>query len=411
MWNRTPRVLVLQVGARLHYGVPAVYSRHGALSALYTDATSSKGVLKFARHLIPQRVRGPALRRLLGRELPPEIDRRRVEVATLATLFERLALKFRSRNEALVSTHSRLRRRITRRGFGDANCVYSVDNADLELLRAAKNAGLAVLYEQVITPLVGPILREERDRFPGLEPQDSSEIIEGGITRDTAVFKLADGVVCASEFVRHDICSLIGDDRKVHVVPYGIEESWLSTTPTPVAGRILFVGSVGLRKGNHYLAEASRLLKDRNVPCEIVVVGPGGESVGTHALFLGPNYLGQVPRSEVRRQFAMADIFAFPTLAEGFALAHLEALAMGVPVITTPNCGSLVRDGLDGFIVPTRNAAALADRLEQLVRDRALRARMSVTARERASQFTWARYGEQLMRATNAALEGAATSR
>ena len=43
-----------------------------------------------------------------------------------------------------------------------------------------------------------------------------------------------------------------------------------------------------------------------------------------------------------------------PTLADSFGLVHLEALACGVPVITTPHCGSVVRDGVEGFIVPIR---------------------------------------------------------
>ena len=63
-------------------------------------------------------------------------------------------------------------------------------------------------------------------------------------------------------------------------------------------------------------------------------------------------------------------------------------MACGVPVITTPNCGSVVRDGIDGFIVPIRDAEAIADRIELLLADRALRARMGRNARARAREFT-----------------------
>ena len=65
-------------------------------------------------------------------------------------------------------------------------------------------------------------------------------------------------------------------------------------------------------------------------------------------------------------------------------------------MITTTNCGSVVRDGVDGFIVPIRDASALADRIQQLVQDRQLRDQMGAAARQRAREFTWAAAVEQL---------------
>jgi glycosyltransferase involved in cell wall biosynthesis len=112
-----------------------------------------------------------------------------------------------------------------------------------------------------------------------------------------------------------------------------------------------------------------------------------------------------VPRELVRSEFAQADIFVLPTLAEGCAIVHLEALACGLPVVTTPNCGSQVRDGQDGFIVPVRDASALAERVEQLISDRTLRARMSSNATKRAAELSWSRFGERLMAATREALQ------
>jgi glycosyltransferase involved in cell wall biosynthesis len=96
-------------------------------------------------------------------------------------------------------------------------------------------------------------------------------------------------------------------------------------------------------------------------------------------------------------EFRRADVFVLPTLCEGMAMVHLEAMACGVPVITTPNCGSVVRDGVDGFIVPIRAPPAIADKVELLLTDRELRARMGRGARARAREFTWARYGERLI--------------
>jgi glycosyltransferase involved in cell wall biosynthesis len=131
------------------------------------------------------------------------------------------------------------------------------------------------------------------------------------------------------------------------------------------------------------------------------VIGPYCPEAISHPAFHGPTYVGQVPRSRVMDEFRRADLFVLPSLCDSFALVHLEAMACGVPVITTPNCGSVVRDGVDGFIVPIRDAAAIADKVELLLTDRGLRARMGRSARERAKEFTWARYGERLIGALN----------
>jgi glycosyltransferase involved in cell wall biosynthesis len=187
--------------------------------------------------------------------------------------------------------------------------------------------------------------------------------------------------------------------ERIKIVPYGIDSNWFDEVPHRKKGRALFVGSVGLRKGNHYLAQAVRLLQQRNIPCEARVVGPYKNKIIEHPEFQGPQYIGQVPRSDIKKEFLQADIFVLPTLSDSFALVHLEAMACGVPVITTPNCGSVVRDGVDGFIVPIRDAKTLANRMEQLLTDDNLRHQMSVNARERAKEFTWDKYCDRLLNA------------
>jgi glycosyltransferase involved in cell wall biosynthesis len=109
--------------------------------------------------------------------------------------------------------------------------------------------------------------------------------------------------------------------------------------------------------------------------------------------------LGEVPRAEIHRQFAWADVFLLPSICEGSATVCYEALSHGLPVITTENSGSVVRDQVDGFIVPIRDAESIADRVERLADDADLRARMSGNALARASEFTLEKYGERLLEA------------
>jgi glycosyltransferase involved in cell wall biosynthesis len=297
-----------------------------------------------------------------------------------------------------------LRRRMTLDNFKGANALYCLDPGDADVVQAAKDRGMLVVYEQIIVPQVGWILREERSRFPDLEVQDSEGLVEAGIRLEQKIWKMADLVLAPSEFVKDGLTELGAPADRIGLVPYGLPDEWFGPVEMkPIPGRVLFVGGVSLRKGNHYLAEACRILADRGVAAEFRVVGPYDARAIASPLFRGPEYVGQVPRGQVHREFLSADVFAFPTLAEGFALSHLEAMACGVPVVTTPNCGPAVRDGQDGFVVPPRDARALADRIATIIQDRALRKRMGESARERAATYSWGHYRQRLLDAVDAA--------
>ncbi len=398
------RFIVLQMGARMHYAVPVLLARANMLEHLYTDICGNIGLTKIIDRLLPVVLRPKAIKRLLGRQLPPEVAKSAVTSVPIATILASIVksilklLPQKSRNILpIINIENKLRQQIIKDRFRNANAIYSFINSDLELVRQAKDAGLSVVYEQIINPSVGRILREERNLFPGIEAQEKVENVENGIIRDSQQWEISDLILSASEFVTDEIVNLGGDRDRIALVPYGIDRSWFAHQPQTQSGRILFVGSVGLRKGNHYLAAATRILQQRKIEHQVRVVGPYNLDVISRPEFQGPDYIGQVPRSEVVREFISADIFVLPTLSEGCAVVHLEAMACGLPVITTPNCGSVVRDGIDGFIVPIRDPQALADRIEQLLRDRHLRDEMSRNARQRAQEFTWEKYGDRIL--------------
>ena len=387
----------------MHYALPALLAREGLLDRLYTDIYSPAWLGRFPRAWLP----GP-LARLAGRTLPAGVAERTTAVPSL-TLLAPLgsALRRLGFPPLWPSPDDRLIRCIIDQGPQTANALYLLSNAHLEAARAARAAGRFVVSEQMAHPHIGRAYAEERARFPGLEKEDPTWVIEDGILRDRELWSLADLVLAPSGWVRDAIVGHGIPASKVEVVPYGIGEEWLEGCPQPDPGRILYVGAVNLGKGVHYLAEAGRELRRRGVAHDIRVVGRIKPGLKERSEFRGPTYVGQVPRVRVRQEFLAADVFVLPTLTDSFALVHLEALASGVPVITTHACGSVVRDGVEGFIVPVRDARALAKRIEQLLTDRALRARMSEAARRRAAEFTWARYGERLLEVLGAHLGGA----
>ncbi|NJL52352.1 MAG: glycosyltransferase family 4 protein, partial [Hydrococcus sp. SU_1_0] len=107
--------------------------------------------------------------------------------------------------------------------------------------------------------------------------------------------------------------------------------------------------------------------------------------------------VGQIPRSQIKEHFAWADVFLLPSICEGSAIATYEALACGLPVIATPNTGSIVRDGLDGYIIPIRDVDAIVDKLELLITQSELLEKLRTQAMNRSLYGSFQNYSERFL--------------
>jgi LmbE family N-acetylglucosaminyl deacetylase len=189
---------------------------------------------------------------------------------------------------------------------------------------------------------------------------------------------------------------------KVQEIPFGVDADRFRPatskgdgarafeSPGPV--RFAYAGAVSGRKG---VPELLRVWRDLALPdAELHLYGTVKPEIepelnglsGVHAHGF-TDITVELPRN---------DIFVFPSHREGSAKAVYEALACGLPVITTPNAGSIVRHGREGLIIEAGNEAALAAAVGTLYEDGALRRRMSVAARARAEEFPWNRYARRV---------------
>jgi glycosyltransferase involved in cell wall biosynthesis len=398
---RDMAISVIQPGARLHYAVPAIFARAGHLRALHTDIHGEHALLRCVDALLPSRVKTKTLRRLLGRRLPEGLPPRFVRDRPLETLLRLLAEVGGAPRHGTQRLNMRLLADLERSPIGEGDTVYtSLINEDIETMCRLKERGVKIVHECFIAPTVGRLLEAERRRFPGIEPSDDHVAIEDGLSRDWLKYIVSDAVFVPSDFVHGAVLEVAGaPPPRILKVPYGLDTEAIRNRPVrPDPGRILFVGSVGLRKGSHYFASAARELASRR-PYTFVAVGPVDRNLLCHALMQGPTYRGQVPRTEVANEYMIADVFVLPTVCEGMALVHLEALAHGLPVVTTPACGSVITNGHDGFVVPVGDTAALVAAIRRIVEDRPLRAEMSRNARESAAAYSVEAYATRLLAA------------
>lgn len=210
-----------------------------------------------------------------------------------------------------------------------------------------------------------------------------------------AEIELADRILVGSSFVRDSFISEGISGEKVTVIPYGADTDLFEPTEKDRRRggklRLLCVGQLSQRKGISYLLRAASRMKE-GVELTLVgrVEGTGRAIDPYRSVF---RHIPHVPRRDLKEIYQDADIFVFPTLMEGMPLAVVEAMASGLPVITTANGpGDIVRDGIDGFIVPPRDVSAIVDRVNELRSDPELRAEMARNARSRAQEFTWSNY-------------------
>jgi len=158
---------------------------------------------------------------------------------------------------------------------------------------------------------------------------------------------------------------------------------------------VLTVGQVGLRKGAPCALAVAKALPG---VAEFRWVGPVMvREAAAAAMSRHIELRGAVPRSDVCEHYQWADVFFLPSVCEGSATVTYEALASGLPVVTTPSAGSPVRDAVDGFVVEDRDSNAMAARLRQLHDDPSLLARLARGAASGAEALTLASYKRRLL--------------
>ncbi len=301
---------------------------------------------------------------------------------------------------AYTETDAAFARAVAQLKLPPHDIFFGYSYASLELLEVEKKRGVLTIVDQIDPGAAEyKLVAEEMARHPELAGPPPPFPLSH-YQRARREWELADVIVVNSEWSREAVIAEGGDDSKIEVLPLGFEfeeERPRSESRRPRGGalQVLWLGQVNVRKGIHYLLEAARLLE--NQAMEFLVAGPLG--ILPDVMAKAPKnirWLGAVPRGETSDLYERSDVFVLPTLSDGFAITQLEALAHGLPVIVTPNCGRVVEDGVTGFIVPPRDSFALAQALKKFVTQPALLNEMAPQCVEASKKYSLAAYGRSL---------------
>ncbi len=223
---------------------------------------------------------------------------------------------------------------------------------------------------------------------------------ERDTVREEAIYRQADAITVPSAYVRRTFVEMGVPDEKLFTIPYGVRLDNFRPVAEAAAGEfnVLFAGAPGLRKGVPYLLQAFARLKHPRKTLRIA--GYIQENLKA-ALKVLPRekveFLGPISQAELVEQMSRSHVLVLPSIEDGFGLVMAEAMACGCPVISSTNTGGsqLYTDGVEGFIVPIRDAGAIADRMQRLADEPELQQSMRAAGlRKVHSLGGWTAYGD-----------------
>lgn len=397
--ERGERVVCAQIGAREHYAVPRALHRAGRLDTLVTDIWIPGTVAGILRHL----PKGKRLAQRRSDDIPDDC----VISFAARSLLDRAAHHRSKELGADYRRHlaigesfgrnvvNRVLQPMMRNGRRPS-AFFSYSTGAYEPLKALTAASIPTVVGQIDAARVMNRIRvEEAKTWTGWS-LDAGQVPVEYFERLEKEWTEATRIVVNSEWCKRALVEQGAVERKIRVIPVAYDAPAAPADREGKSNRILtvlWVGQVILLKGIQYLIEAAKRLEREAV--RFVVAGPIG--VNPEVIGRAPRnmtFLGAVTREDAQALYVDADVFAFPTLGDGFGVTQLEAMGAGLPVIATRYCGDVVTDGVDGRIIPPRDSAALAGSIMEFVSDADRLTTMSAAAVRKSRCFTIARVGQ-----------------
>ncbi len=412
------KAVVVHAGARDSYQLARALAAEDLLDRLYTDLfwPAERKLPNALASLLPSFHR-QALQRS-ARGVPFERVHLNAARGMLSLLVEKIRrippdLRRRAHRSADAALGSAAGRHAARAGAG----LVSYSYYGFDAMRAYPRP--AMLFQ--VHPHPGTmrrLLRQELHDHPdcaeSLEQEWELALPEEDFEHLVAETKMASRFMTASTFTRNSLIEHGADPEAITVVPYGVDLQRFHPAPdrgAPQPGsklQLLFVGRINQRKGVKYLLEALKLFSPDEVQLTIC-----GRVVDSLSLFKSSgvevDIRPSVSAEELVRAYQAADLFIFPSVAEGFAQVLLESLACGLPILSTTHTAApdLITEGREGFIVEPRRPDLLAERISWCLGNRAELFAMRERARATAEQFTWERFRTQAAAAVRSYLEEA----
>lgn len=282
----------------------------------------------------------------------------------------------------------------------NTDIFVGMSSGALHSLRRAKQRGARTVVERGSTHILHQrqLLKEEYDRLGIKAVIVHPKVVD----KELAEYQESDFISLPSQYVKRTFLEYGIPENKLIQNPYGVNLT--NFYPVPKEDRIFRVihcGNLSIRKGVHYLLQAFSELKLPNAELWLIgditkEISPFLKKYSSDSIILK----GTFPERELHRILSQGSVFCLASIEEGLAMVQAMAMACGLPVIITTNTGGedIVRDGVDGFIVPIRDVEALKEKMRYFYEHEEARRSMGESALNRVKEgFTWKDYADRMI--------------
>jgi len=309
--------------------------------------------------------------------------------------------------------HNKFSKDVVRHIPNDIDIAIFLSSFGLEGIEFCNNNNIISISDHgsVYLPYQFKIIEEERRIFD-LEPSINHNkwIIE----KELKEFNSADYILLGSNFAKETFLQNGFLEKKIIVNNYGVDlESFRKIDKSDKVFRIIFVGSVNINKGIHYLLKAFNILNLEN--SELWVIGGGYPNKDIDTVFKKMDinfknvyFKGSFPQAELYKYYSQASVFCLPSLSDGFGMVVPQALACGLPVIVSENTGAkdIVKEDYNGYVIPIRDVESIKEKLSYLYENKQKLITMSNNALQSVKYgLTWEDYGNRLTKDLKKAME------
>ncbi len=220
------------------------------------------------------------------------------------------------------------------------------------------------------------------------------------VNRELAEYRNADSIFVLSQFAKQTFVSRGTPAEKIRVGSLGVDMALFHpradiTPALPL--KVVYFGTISVRKGIHYLLEAIRKLSRNQV--RLTLIGPVEENFRPIlARYPDVTHVNPMPHSRLAPLIALHDVYAFPSLEDGFPNTLVQAMAAGLVPVTTSECGpaELITHGVNGQIIPSRSFEAIAQTLSNLAGSPDTLIEMKRKVAQLVKDLTWENYAKAL---------------
>jgi alpha-maltose-1-phosphate synthase len=337
---------------------------------------------------------------LLSNRLLDEVPKRELKVFPLVELQHKINKFFRKKltdNDLYYSKNKRFQQALKYKQIVDADIIIGFDTASWILIDLAKkNRKLFILDQSIGHSLEMVAVHKQLN---AQYPSWSKHIIEKKdhlLKRERFEYDKADYIVVASTFTKETLIKNGINEEKIFLNPYGVDLIRFHYDEREIKQKkiFLFVGTVDVRKGIPFLLQC---WNKANLPeSELWIVGPVADEIKERiAKVETVKVFGKIINAELSKVMRQAHVFVFPSFFEGFGLVILEAMASGLPVVTTAATAGadLIENGKEGFVITPGDEEQLIRHLKYFSENPEQIVIMGKHARFKAEQYSWQNYG------------------